>query len=350
MTSRLRTLARILTLAVATTGAVVATTAPAEGATMVRECKVTGTGCVSHTGYAGKSVWGYPVSTRGTNCVNYVAYRLSRNGVARQSTLGNGGSWAANARKRGFRVDHTPKVGSVAQWSYGSAYAPGYGHVGYVEEVTAAYIVISDTSYSGGYSSRWRVPKGDRNWPSNFIHFKDKAYQPPPSGSFLRVRETNALYRLAGRAPVRVWSKTGLGTVKAHYVSSTSLATLPKTVPDGTFLRGSLRKDVYRVTGGAPVAVTTWGAMGGTRPTVVVDQRALDRAGSGGDYSRLRATPRDGTLLLERASGKRYVTRGGKALRQAANAPGTRQPVDPVAVAKAGRTLQFSHLLGPAAK
>ena len=39
-----------------------------------------------------------------------VAYRLARNGVPQQSALGNGGSWAVNAKKRGFRVDTTPKT------------------------------------------------------------------------------------------------------------------------------------------------------------------------------------------------------------------------------------------------
>lgn len=341
---------RLLAVVLVASALTIATTSPSQAGTMVRECKASGTSCVKFAGYAGKSVWGYPVSSKGTNCVNYVAYRLARNGVARQSTLGNGGSWASNAKRRGFRVDKTPKVGSIAQWSYGSAYAPGYGHVGYVEEVTSSYVVISDTSYSGGYSSRWRVPKGDRNWPSNFIHFKDIGYQPPASGSFLRVRETNALYRLAGRAPVRVWSKTGLGTVSPYLVSSTALSTLPAHVPDGTFLRGSVRGDVYRVTGGAPVAVTSWASMGGQSATVTVDQRALDQAGAGGDYNRMRRLPVDGTVLKELTSGRLYLVKSGRALRFTSwsQIGGQRptQPVDPAAVSRAGTTTQYKHLLG----
>ena len=353
MTSLLRRLpARLFALAVAVTAlaaATVATTAPAEGATMVRECKVTGNGCVSFSGYAGKSVWGYPVSSRGTNCVNYVAYRLARNGVARQSALGNGGSWAANARKRGFRVDRTPKVGSVAQWNYGSAYAPSYGHVGYVEEVTSSYIVISDNSYSGGYSSRWRVPKGDRNWPSNFIHFKDMAYQPPKPGSFVRVRETNEVYRLVGAAPVTVSTWTAFGGTKAtHLISWTTLAALPARPKNGTFIKGAQRREVYRVVGGAPVAVTTWAAYGGTQSTTTVDQVAIDRAGSGGRWNHLLARPVDGTVLKGAQRAEAYVVSGGApvAVGSWAGIGGYRTPtiVDQVAIDRAGSSVRFNHL------
>jgi surface antigen len=327
----------------------VATTAPAEAATMVRECKVTGNGCVSFTGYAGKSVWGYPVSSTGTNCVNYVAYRLKKNGVAQQSAMGNGGSWASNARKRGFRVDLTPKVGSIAQWNYGSAYAPSYGHVGYVEEVTSSYIVVSDNSYGGGYSSRWRVPKGDRNWPSNFIHFKDTAYQPPAPGSFLRVRETNEVYRLVGTAPVFVytWAAFG-GTKPTHLVSSTTLAALPARPTNGTFLRGGQTREVYRVVGGAPVFVDSWTAFGGTQPTTLVDQLAIDRAGSGGRWNHLLARPADGTVIRGGQRSEVYTVVGGApvAVEAWANIGGYRTPtiVDQVAVDKAGSATRYNHL------
>jgi len=349
-----RAAARLLVLAVAVSGlclATVATSGPASAATMVRECKVTGNGCVSFSGYAGRSTWGYPVSSRGTNCVNYVAYRLARNGVARQSAMGNGGSWAASARKRGFRVDRTPKVGSIAQWNYGSAYAPSYGHVGYVEEVTSSYLVISDNSYGGGYSSRWRVPKGDRNWPSNFIHFKDTAYQPPKAGSFLKVRETGRLYRLVGtKTPLRVASTTNLGTIHPYLVASTTLATLPASVPDGTFLQAGIRKDIYRVTGGAPLPVRSWAAVGGTKPYLRVDQQAIDLAGTGGDWNRLRRVARDGQVLMVLSSGRRYVVQAGKALAFTdwSQVGGQRAaaPVDPAALTYAGRPPQYVHLTG----
>lgn len=345
----LRAAARLAALALAATATTAALAGPARAETMVRECKATGVSCVAFSGYPGKSVWGYPVSSHGTNCVNYVAYRLSRNGVKTQSAMGNGGSWATSAARRGFKVDKTARIGSIAQWNYGSAYAPGYGHVGYVEEVTSAYIVISDSSYGGGYSSRWRVPRGDRNWPSNFIHFKDQAYKPPPSGTFIKVRETGQSFRLVGKAPVYVtsWSAFG-GTQKTFLVSSTSLATLPARPAEGTFIKGAQRKEVYRIAGGAPVIVTTWAPFGGTRPSIVVDQVAIDRAGTGGAYNHLNAVPANGTFIKGTQRSEVYRISGGApvAVSSWANVGGYRTPVyvDQVAIDRAWSGGKFNHL------
>ncbi|HET8983321.1 MAG TPA: hypothetical protein VFN47_11585, partial [Pedococcus sp.] len=56
--------------------------APVQAGTIVYECRASSTACIAFSGYAGRSVWGYPVNARGNNCTNYVAYRLARNGVA----------------------------------------------------------------------------------------------------------------------------------------------------------------------------------------------------------------------------------------------------------------------------
>lgn len=288
-------------------------TTSAGAASIVYECRSSSTSCLSFSGYAGTSVWGYPVSATGNNCTNYAAYRLARNGVPQQSALGNGGSWAANAKQRGFRVDATPRSGSIAQWNYGSVYAPSYGHVGYVEEVTSSYITISDSSWSGG-SYRWRIPVGDRNWPSNFIHFKDTAYQPPAPGSFVRVRETNEVYRLVGKAPVHVSTWTAFGGWKpTHLLSSTSLASLPRYPAEGTVIRGAQRGETYRVAGGAPVFVSSWSAVGGWKPSTTVDQVAIDNAGAGGRWNHLVHKPWDGAYLKGATTGRVYLMKSGVA-------------------------------------
>ncbi len=342
-----RALARLAVLALATTAGLAVAAGAAQADTMVRECKAYSVSCVSFSGYSGKSVWGFPVNSTGNNCVNYAAYRLSRNGVATISGLGSGGSWAANARKKGYRVDSTPKVGSIAQWNYGSSYAPSQGHVGYVEEVTSGYIVISDSAWSG-YSSRWRVPKGDRNWPSNFIHFKDQAYLPPPSGSFVKVRETGEVYRLVGKAPIFVstWSAFG-GTKPTYLVSSTALATLPARPAEGTFLTGAQRGETYRIVGGAPVFVSTWAAFGGSKQTVTVDQTAIDRAGSGGRYNHLRFQPADGTILVTSPGATRYVVTLGRA--RLTTSTTSAMTIDQAAITNGGYrgAIRWSHLQAP---
>jgi hypothetical protein len=135
-------------------------------------CENSGIGCISFSGYTGQSVWGYPVDQNGNNCTNYAAFRLSQNGMSDPGNLGNAGSWATNAQAKGFTVNQTPTVGSIAQWNYGSEYAEEDGHVAYVEEVGSGYIVETESNYKGP-SRRVRITSGDRYWPNNFIHFKD---------------------------------------------------------------------------------------------------------------------------------------------------------------------------------
>lgn len=324
----------------------------ASAASIVYECRTSTIGCIQFSGYAGKSVWGYPVNSSGNNCVNYVAYRLAKNGVPQQSNLGNGGDWAGRAKARGFLVDRTPRIGSIAQWNYGSYYAPSAGHVGYVEEVTPGYIVISDSSWSGG-SYRWRIPTGDPNWPNNFIHFKDTAYQPPPSGSFVKVRESSAVYRLVGRTPIVVSTWAAFGGVKpTHALSSSSLASLPAVPSEGTFLRGAQRGEVYRVVAGSPVYVASWAGVGGSKPTMTVDQVAIDRAGSGGAYNRLRYRPADGAYVKGVTTGRVYKMSGGVAyyVRSWTQVGGPKPTtgVDQTAVNMAGTTTptKWTHLKG----
>ncbi len=349
MRSRLNTvLARLAAVALIGATGLAFHTNTASAATIVYECKTSTIGCIGFSGYAGRSIWGYPVSTTGNNCVNYVAYRLARNGVHQQSTMGNAGGWASKAKARGFLVDRTPKTGSIAQWNYGSHYAPTYGHVGYVEEVTTSYIVISDSSWSGG-SARWRIPKGDPNWPSNFIHFKDTAYQPPKPGSFVRVRETGQVYRLVGSAPVFVSTWTAFGGVKAaHALSSGSLASLPERPVEGTFIRGAQRGEVYRVAGGAPILATSWNAVGGAKPYTTVDQNAIDRAGAGGHWNHLRARPAGGTFIKGAARGELYRIAGGAPVHVTSfTAVGGTYPyvvVDQLAIDRAGLTRASGHL------
>ena len=60
---------------------------------------------------------------------------------------GNGQEWAGSAAAAGFRVDHTPAVGSVAVYAGGSSVggwiaAPGYGHVAYVVGVNGSSVTI----------------------------------------------------------------------------------------------------------------------------------------------------------------------------------------------------------------
>ena len=78
---------------------------------------------------------------------------------------GNACSWAADARKAGYRVDAYPSVNSIVCWSGGSS---GWGHVAYVTGVDRTNVYIRegginpdngayfrDTSFSRSEPNRW---------------------------------------------------------------------------------------------------------------------------------------------------------------------------------------------------
>jgi surface antigen len=160
------------------------------------DCQSASISCISNTGYAGRSVWGYPVDSAGNNCTNYAAFRLAQNGAGNPGNLGNAGDWANSARGKGFRVDGNPALGAIAQWNYGSAYAPSFGHVAYVEDWNGSTLTLSDSNWQGG-SRRWRVSPGERFWPSNFLHIRDAGAN--PTGAYdLAASPTPGRVRVAG--------------------------------------------------------------------------------------------------------------------------------------------------------
>ena len=58
---------------------------------------------------------------------------------------GNGGDWAASARRAGFKTGITPQVGAIICWTDG-----GYGHVGVVTHVASnTRIQIQEANYAG---------------------------------------------------------------------------------------------------------------------------------------------------------------------------------------------------------
>ena len=61
------------------------------------------------------------------------------------NSWGNGGQWAANARRDGFRVGTMPQVGAIACWT-----DSGYGHVAVVTHVQSqTRIQVKESNYAG---------------------------------------------------------------------------------------------------------------------------------------------------------------------------------------------------------
>ncbi|WP_322760025.1 CHAP domain-containing protein, partial [Frankia sp. Cr2] len=182
----LAALAVVVTAGILTVGAAVFTTAAnAANAVSATICSASDTDfSCDTTGYQGQAAWKQFVGPH--NCTNYVAWRLSRNGVPEPDyLLGNAGAWDDNARAGGVRVDKTPAVGSVAQWDPGVDGASSSGHVAYVQEVGTDSIVIAEDNYVSGPLQIKRIDRG-AGWHANFIHFGDLTAFPAENVRFTR--------------------------------------------------------------------------------------------------------------------------------------------------------------------
>lgn len=116
-------------------------------------------------------------------------------------------------------------------------------------------------------------------------------------GMFVRVPGTPTVYRIAGGAPIALSSWNGFGGAQpVTSIGPQQLDSLRPTPADGTFVR-STSGPVYRFAGGAPLYVSNWAAVGGNKPTITVDSVAIDRAGQVGAWSHVRPTPADGTFI-----------------------------------------------------
>ncbi|MDQ1725128.1 MAG: hypothetical protein QOG52_2156 [Frankiaceae bacterium] len=152
----------------------VSSPAPASASSSSRAlCTSKSFSCLTGSGFHGQSAWGS--WGPGHNCVSYAAYRLKKNGVLDpwSSAAPDASKWDEEARSAGVRVDHVPAVGAIAQWDVGT-----YGHIAYVERVTAQYIDISEDSYindSSGVSSVRRLSRTGRDFATaDFLHFHVK--------------------------------------------------------------------------------------------------------------------------------------------------------------------------------
>ena len=70
-------------------------------------------------------------------------------------------------------------------------------------------------------------------------------------------------------------------------LSQTQFDSLPDRPEDGTFLQSGATGLIWRMVKGVATFVPSWAPYGGPKPTIVVDQAALDNAGTGGVWNLL---------------------------------------------------------------
>lgn len=132
------------------------------------------TGCAdkgySHAGYATAKSTSYWGMYTGTNCTNYVAYRLiTTNGMSTtrpKPGVGNARDWGTAMASV---TDQTPAVGAVAWWGKTG------NHVAYIEKVVSSTeIWVSESNWSGAFDWR-KITKSGSGWPDGIIHFTSAA-------------------------------------------------------------------------------------------------------------------------------------------------------------------------------
>ncbi len=170
------------------------------------------------------------------------------------------------------------------------------------------------------------------------------------NGTFIVDTGTTAVYRVVGGAPVYVSSWRFLGGSRHQIVrvSHAQLLAMPKTPVDGTLLRTAPFGQLFRVVGGAPTYVSSWAVVGGPHPYLYVDPAAISNAGQLGVWNHLRATPADGTFIKTYGNNLTYRMAGGAPIFVATWAPfGHPRPtvqVDPAVVSRAGEGGVWVHI------
>ncbi len=116
-----------------------------------------------------------------------------------------------------------------------------------------------------------------------------------PDGTFVQVSSSPGIYRIAGGAPLFVsdWSTVG-GSQPVKTLTAQQFATLNPVPANGTFLTTETGT-IYRVAGGAPLAVSSWTLYGGVQPSVVIDP--WDIANITNPLAHLNTVPAIGTIV-----------------------------------------------------
>jgi surface antigen len=283
-------------------------------------------------------------------CTSWVAWRLHGHNQFEMPFHANAGDWGAKAKALGYTVNMTPAIGSVAWWNTSSR-----GHVAWVEAVNSNKTVKIE-EYNIGGSGKYDEATIPTSSVSGYIHFQDLATS-FADGAYITY--AGDVYRMAGGAPIYVSSWGAFGKTPAGLVSAKQWAALPRIPRDGTFITGATSKRVYRIVGGAPIYIGNWNSVGGIQPTVVVPDATIANAvkvqpATPNHYDHLNYYPTGTNEFVLASPSKKIYQITGKAavpLTSWAAVGGKALPTvsigdDAIANAGAASTSPYTHLLG----
>jgi hypothetical protein len=157
---------------------------------------------------------------------------------------------------------------------------------------------------------------------------------PIPDNTFVEVKGTDQVFRIAGGAPLYVSDWTGFdGPQPIELITRRQFSELAPYPANGTFLTTTTGL-VYRVAGGAPILVTTWALFGVQPPSVTVDEWNLLNLTN--PLAHLLPAPLDGTVVKGLPSNTYWSFDGG--LRAPAEPNAAAVAVDDQGLAAFGET------------
>lgn len=245
------------------------------------------------------------------NCTSYVAWRVMAETGKTAYGLGNANTWDDYAKDKGYVVDSTPEPGDAAVWDYTYS-GDKYGHVAYVESVNNdGSVNITDYNFSsrGGPGSRRNVRAHhyvDFNGTGvgangNTVAASPNTVASPEAdwradGTFVLVNESNAIYRMVGGAPIRIYNQGAVQDFdggKVRRISHADLGKLPSFPADGRVISiaeagGS---GLYRFVGGAPIRLFDQGSIKDMPKVITVNYHSL------ATYDHMLQRPKDGAVI-----------------------------------------------------
>jgi hypothetical protein len=232
---------------------------------------------------------------------------------------------------RNYRTTYGGGLVTIANGTKGRAPAPGdivsfttpnnpWGHVVVVVKVTVdasgngSVTMLSQNDTADGWRTlpltAWRMGSLGSLTPYGWLHDPLGRGNPLGEGSFVHPSNQKYYYRIVGGAPVLVttWKSYG-GPQPYAIIDPPQFAKLRAYPKDGTYLRDTATKQIYRMAGGAPLSVDPADAPKlpgwGTASVIDVDHLSLGRR------DHLRTWPVDHTQLCRVDNGACYVTAGG---------------------------------------